>query len=1107
MTTIREWRGLVPVIFLCGLILCFLCETDLGSAETGKPKKRVTASSKQTGSKSDAGTGKGAKLNKKKNVADGRNRESGIPAPPEDPGLAKYGIYAANAPVPKKGPAVDTKLPLQLKKGSRIAFVGNTLLDRAQDFGFFEAMLQESNPAKDLFIRDFAWSADEVDLQPRPDNFATVNQHLTREKIDVIFAAFGYNESFAGKKRLDEFKGRLTAYLAQLKTSVFNGKTGPQIILISPVANENITGVPAADLNNERLALYTKAMAEVAAEEAVGFANVFDATRAAMADPETDLTINGCHLTKEGYAVFAEQLFSETFGKSAPDVDEKIRELVVDKNRQYFRRYRPLNTFYYTGGRNKAYGYLDFLPAMRNFEIMTANREARIHALVKGEKTTASIDDSNVPNLDHVIEARGANKWMSPKDELAAFTVDPRFEVNLFASEEEFPEIACPIQMRWDGKGRLWVSCSTTYPHVYPGNEPNDKIVILEDTDHDGKADKSTVFADDLQIPLSFVLSKRGVYVSEEPHFSLIEDTDGDGKADQRTRLLTGFGCEDSHHALHNFIWSPDGDIQFRESIFLNSQVETPYGPVRAKNSAWFRFRPTTQRLISFGSYPNTNPWGVTFDDWGHHVSSHPIFATAFHSLNPPYPNQAPRAAGIPAYSGVCGHEFVDFPMWPKEMQAGFVKVRYKPTNRVEIHRWLKKDDHYEEEYQSDLIFSKNLSFIPVDLKYGPRGAMYVCDWYNPVKGHAQYSLRDPRRDRKSGRIWRIVPKGAKLQDPPPIVGAGIAQLLDNLKRPEFRYRYWTKNELRYRNRQEVAAALDAWVKNLDPSDPRYRHHQMEAIWTYRTIDQVRPDLLAEVLRCENPDARGAATNQLRFWFDHFPDQGVSLLEKSANDEDGIVRMEAVITASYMGTEVALEAITGAFDKPMGDHLKFAARSSLISKNLVRFWQGNKEFLARYPAVARFTKGWDRHAKLVQTIHPRNAKDLVFDKQKGLKTIEISTVPERLLFTRTKFTVSAGQPVKIIFTNPDATQHNLVIVKPGALEEVGMAGNEMAKDPGGIDKDFIPESDKILYHTKLLNPDTGEVIRFQAPGKPGVYPYLCTFPGHWIIMRGEMVVK
>ena len=158
----------------------------------------------------------------------------------------------------------------------------------------------------------------------------------------------------------------------------------------------------------------------------------------------------------------------------------------------------------------------------------------------------------------------------------------PRFEVNLFAGEEEFPEIACPIQMRWDSQGRMWVSCSTTYPHVYPGDEPSDKLVILEDTDGDGKADKSSVFADDLHIPLSFEFGDGGVYVSEEPHLSFIKDTDGDGKADYREKVLTGFGCEDSHHALHDFAWTPDGDLIFRESIFHHSQVEDAVWPSSA---------------------------------------------------------------------------------------------------------------------------------------------------------------------------------------------------------------------------------------------------------------------------------------------------------------------------------------------------------------------------------------------------------------------------------------------------------------------------------------------------------------------------------------------
>ena len=478
---------------------------------------------------------------------------------------------------------------------------------------------------------------------------------------------------------------------------------------------------------------------------------------------------------------------------------------------------------------------------------MTSNRDQRIHRLVKGENPSPIIDDSNVPPLPETQQSRGANQWMNPQQELDAFEIDPRFEVSLFASEEEFPDIACPIQMRWDSQGRMWVSCSTTYPHVYPGQSPNDKIVILEDIDKDGKADKCSVWAEGLNVPLSFEFGNGGVYVSEEPHMTFLKDTDGDGKADLREIPLTGFGCEDSHHALHDFAWTPDGDLIFRESIFHHSQVETPYGPVRQKNSGWFAWEPKQHRLTSFGSHPSTNPWGVTFDEWGNHVASYPIFASAHHALDPPYPEQHPRPNGMQAYSGVCGQEFIDFPNWPDELQGMMVKVRYKPTNRVELLEWNEYEYGYEEKYVSDIIFSKNLSFIPVDLRYGPMGAMYVCDWYNPVKGHAQYSLRDERRDRISGRIWRIMPKQAEPVSPPKIHKASIGKLLDILKRKEYRYRYWAKRELREKNPKIAKREIDKWVEKLNPQDPRYRNHQLEAIWAYRNLDLTNIPLLKEI--------------------------------------------------------------------------------------------------------------------------------------------------------------------------------------------------------------------------------------------------------------------
>jgi putative heme-binding domain-containing protein len=1046
---------------------------------------------------------KDKKRKKAANTKDARNKTTGKADPVRDPELAKYGIYEKTSPRPKSAKPVITSLPLTFEKKTRIAFIGNTLLDRAHHFGHFETLLHQRFPNHELVVRNLSWSADTVDSRPRPANFADVEQHLLHEQADVIFAAFGFNESFAGKQGLDAFRKGLTGFVANLKSKAFNGKSAPRIVLVSPIANENVKGVAAADLNNKHIKAYAEVIRLVGAEQKVAFSDVFTVTEKALASPGDDLTINGAHLTEAGYDLFAKTLYRGVFGEEAPAVNEAMRVTVVDKNRQYFRRYRPLNTFYYTGGRNKTYGYLDFLPAMRNFDIMASNRDRRVWAQAQGKQVPKRFDDSNVPPLPPTKESRGANQWMSAKDEQEAFKVDPRFELTLFAGEEEFPDIAAPIQMRWDNRGRLWICCSTTYPHVYPGKEPNDKLVILEDTDGDGKADKSTLFADDLHIPLSFEFGDGGVYVSEMPDLTFLKDTDGDGKADVRKRVLTGFGTEDSHHALHDFAWTPDGDLIFRESIFHHSQVETPYGPVRQQNSGWFRFEPLSHRLTAFGTYHSTNPWGVTFDDWGQHVASHPVFASAFHAVDPPYPTQHPRPGGLRAYSGTCGQEFVDFKTFPKEMQGNFIKVRYKPTNRVEIHRWNETEFGYDEEYVSDLVFSTNLSFIPVDIRFGPRGALYVCDWYNPVKGHAQYSLRDDRRDRHSGRIWRITTKGKPLQDPPKITDASINDLLDLLKRPEYRYRYWAKRELRERDSDAVQKALDDWVSALDKDDPRYRHHQVEAIWTYRNVDGVNVELLADVLDCDEHHARAAAARQLRYWHPHLPNV-IGLLRRAANDPNSLVRMEAAIAASYIGSKAALDAMLDVLKHPRGGHLAYAITCAIGSESLKRHWQGDPSY-----DLAKLLKAASQSDDLKEP--KSNASQARFDRQKNLKSMKISCTPERMQFTVKQFVVTLGQPVKLVFTNPDATNHNLLIVRPDALEEVGMAANAMAKDPKNANSDFIPAEKQalILQASPMIGPTRKSrvhVMRFAAPTTPGIYPYVCTFPGHWVVMKGDMVV-
>ncbi len=1020
----------------------------------------------------------------------------------EEVDFSPHGLLADSAPTPPAAAAPSTTtLPLELPDGARVAFVGNTLLDRARHFGHFESMLHAAFPGKQLAVRNFAWSADEPGLMPRPDNFASLDQHLFHHRADTLFVAFGFNESFAGPDGLAGFKTRLAAFLNHARNTAYDGASAPRIALLSPTPNQDVEGVPAATLNNENLGLYTAAMREVAAAEGVAFVDLFSTPLPAGA------TFNGVHLTDAGYRAFAETLFRATFATSPPAVPEALREAVVDKNAQYFRRYRPLNTFYYTGGRRKSYGYLDFLPAMRNFELMTEAREAAIWALAKGGTAgAAAVDDSALPPLPEPKQSRGANPWLSPADELKAFKIDPRFEVNCFASEEDFPDIACPVQMRWDARGRLWVACSTTYPHVYPGQEPRDKIVILEDRDGDGRADHSQVWADDVHIPLSFEFGDGGLYLSEEPDFTHLSDSDGDGRADTRRRPLTGFGCEDSHHALHDFTWTPDGHLLFRESIFHNSQVETPYGPVRAKNSAWFLYRPAEQRLMSFGSYPNTNPWGVTFDAWGRHVASHPIFANTFHATNPPYPAQHPGAPkSFQAYSGTCGQEFVDWDTFPEDLRGGFVKVRYKPTNRVEFHTWTDAGDHFREERQFDILFSTDLCFIPVDLRFGPRGALYVCDWYNPVKGHAQYSLRDDRRDRKSGRIWRITAKGQSLADPVTIAGRGAGDLLRLLERKEYRIRYWAKRELRDLGRDEVLPALGEWAAGIAADHPRRREAQLEALWLYRSFGITQSDLLKELLASGNPAAREAATAQLRHAWRDLGTDAPALLLAAAQNPHPAVRREAAVAASWIPERWAFDAVLAAAEAgPVGAHLAYAVETALGSANLRPFWSGG-EARARAEAALAAARQPAEPAPAPGT--PQNREERQFDRRGDLLTVTVTCLPERMLFDKTEITAKPGQAVKIILLNPDATMHNLVVGAPGSLEKIGTAANEMAKDPGSVAKHFIPDLPEVLHSTPQLLPGESHTLRFEAPDEPGTYPYLCTFPGHWTIMHGELTVQ
>jgi plastocyanin len=225
------------------------------------------------------------------------------------------------------------------------------------------------------------------------------------------------------------------------------------------------------------------------------------------------------------------------------------------------------------------------------------------------------------------------------------------------------------------------------------------------------------------------------------------------------------------------------------------------------------------------------------------------------------------------------------------------------------------------------------------------------------------------------------------------------------------------------------------------------------------------------------------------------------------NDKSGLVRLEAAIAASYIGTAEALEAALDLLKHPMDPYLTYALRTSLDSHTLQPLWKGNTAFMQKHPELEKFLKDSEPTKPALMAKNKKPEPPNPFDAQPGLQPITVKTIPERLLYDLREFKVKAGQPVKLIFENPDVTPHNLLIVQPGAADEVGMAGNEMAKLPDGMARGFIPDSPKIMHKTKMLMQGDSETLRFKAPVKPGRYPYICTFPGHWLVMKGEMIVE
>ncbi len=841
---------------------------------------------------------------------------------------------------------------LDVRKGDHVSLIGNVLAERMQHDGWLEAIFQRRHPEHELVFRNLGFSGDSLTERLRSEGFGSPDDWLKKTATDVVFAFFGFDESSAGEAGLDKFKADLASFIDHTRSQKYDGENAPRLVLFSPIAAEDLgsPNFPDGREQNKRLEAYTKAMEGVAKEKGIPFVDLFHPTLHQYEESKEPLTTNGHYLNSRGNRFVAEVIARALLGgESAEAADEKaleaIRRAVVDKDFYWFNRYRTTDGYNVYGGRS----HLKYTGGITNREVMfremevldamTANRDKRVWAVARGGDL--EVDDSNTPPFIPVETnfpgplPGGKHAFLGGEEAIGKMKVADGLKVNLVASEEQFPELANPVQMAFDTRGRLWVAAWPTYPHWKPKDEPqDDKLLILEDTDGDGKADKCKTFADKLHCPTGFEFWNGGVIVTMAPDLIFLKDTDGDDVADVRERILHGLDSADTHHTANSYVLGPDGALYFNEGVFHQSQVESPYGVNRNHNACVWRFEPRTSRVERYIPFDFANPHGHVFDRWGldivHDGTGADPYDCALFSGHMPFPMKHSRPPTVyQRRTRPCpATEILSSSHFPEKYRGNLLVENVIGFQGILQYRVEAKGASVAGTEVEPILSSEDPNFRPVDLEVGPDGALYFCDWQNPIIGHMQHHLRDPNRDKTHGRVYRVTCPDRPLLTAPKVAGAPIPDLLDLLKSPEDRVRYRVRIELSGRPSDEVIQAVDRWASALDTQDPEFEHHRLEALWVHQQHNVPSPDLLKAVLGSKDARSRSAAVRVLCAWRDRLPD-ALAALKKLAADEDPRVRLEAVRASSFFTDPEAAEVPLITLEHETDVYLDFTREESL----------------------------------------------------------------------------------------------------------------------------------------------------------------------------------
>lgn len=590
---------------------------------------------------------------------------------------------------------------------------------------------------------------------------------------------------------------------------------------------------------------------------------------------------------------------------------------------------------------------------------------------------------AKLPNYEQRPDPQLKQLALLPEESMKHIQVPADFNLELFASE---PNVMHPIAMTWDEKGRLYVLITKDYPNERKESGGSDYILLCEDTNKDGKADKFTRFADGLNIPTGMTFANGGLMVSQAPHLLFLKDTNGDDKADEKKVLFTGFGTFDTHagpsnlhYGFDNWVWGSIGYSGFKGKVG-NDSLQFGQG--------FFRFKVDGSQL-EYVTSTNNNTWGFAFNETGDVFGStannahgwympiaHQFFnskgvdngsrSTDTHKDMKTITSKVRQVDAFGGFTAAAGHNFYTARAFPKKYWNKIAFV-CEPTGHIVHQNSMEKNGtDFQDKESFNLLAGADEWVSPVFAEVGPDGAVWIADWYsyiiqhNPVpqgfENGAGNAYQTDLRDFTHGRIYRVSWNKAPAYKPLALDKNKPETLIAGLKNNNQFWRMTAQRLLVERNNQDVVPQLIALVKDQSLDEIGINPTAIHALRTLEGLGAITTSnsaVLEAVVAALKHPCHGVRKTAIQVLPKNENSVKALLANDCLNDKEPLVVLNTLLALSTMPLNIEAEnAILQRLEKsneindrwlPDAFAIALTSKDGKLYKQLIKKQLGKKE--------------------------------------------------------------------------------------------------------------------------------------------------------------------